>query len=441
MVPDISLTRRQLLGGVGVTAGGITGTAIFAPAWLPDHLTDALLGMYPEPPAHVWRPPVSAEHADNAVARLSSTVDKAQELRAQVDRGSVSTKVAHRLYTDDPSGGWLDSAQSESNPHDRLFDATYGMQFAGEVLGYAKAARNDADIETLRTQGTQIRTAAQDIHDSISEYQVGDPATDLGYLYFLERALSFARLGAHDADDKPQEEEVKPHYIASTWAAHVQAKQRLANARYYRDLYESNITATARSFSAQLATALSSLMDSLNEFPTRTEMQTEIEAKIEDSNQTPYQVARRELLTLCYNTDHQAGYGEGGFKEGHTVQHIVDAAIELLSRQAHDYALSELAVSPDDTDYDSGHAFREKRQALRKFQSVRDQHPSPVAGILAQEPADRIRAGDVGITVFDGDDETPAWHDRVTAAVYYLVGNGMLRGLSDVLDTMIAEQQ
>ncbi|WP_101297309.1 transcriptional initiation protein Tat [Halegenticoccus soli] len=446
MVPDIPFTRRNLLVGTGVGLGvGSLGTGLYAPTWLPDPVTDALLSIYPEPPAHAWRPAMSDAHADKAVALLEETVQRATALRRRVDVGSLPEDLAFHLDRSDPSGGWLQSARDESDPWERLFAATYGMQFAGEAVGYAKVALDETDPEALVERGDRLRTAADGVLDSLGNYRISDPARDLAHLWFAERELSLARLDSHrsgtytgGADDP---DEYSERDVAATWGSHVQAEQRLRNARYHRDLYRENLGDGARPHANALDDALVALTDAVNEFPTRDELRRKIDEELELAQETPYGAARWELLTLCYDDSFRFGFEEGGYRRGHTVQRVVEVARALLARRAHAFALSELGVSPDDADYDSGRAFREKRRAVRTFRAVRAEHDSPLAGVLAQEASDRIRAGDVGVGSGRSREDGPAWRDRVEAATYYLVGTGQMRELGGVLGAILGGSQ
>lgn len=443
MVPDITLTRRTLLAGSGTALGAsLLGAGLFAPTWLPDSVTDALLGVYPEPPGHVWRPEISDAHADEAVEHLAETVERANALRERIDVNSLPEDLAFHLDNSDPSGGWLESARGDSDPRERLFAATYGMQFAGEVVGYANVALDEVDAEALVERGDRLRTEADDVLDSLGNYPVSDPARDLAHLYFTERELGLARLdsprlGAHSGG-VPSADEYSNHDVARTWGSHTQAEQRLRTARYYRDLYRENIDDAARPYADVLNDALTTLTDAVDEFPTRGEMRTTVRDELELTQETPYGAARWELSTLCYDDDFRFGFDEDGYRPGHTVQRVVEVARALLERRAHEFSLAELDVSPDDADYDSGRAFREKRRAVRTFRSVREEYDSPFAGVLAQGASDRIRAGDIGIGGDEhGHDDRPAWQDRVEATTYYLVGTGQLRELGDVLGMIL----
>lgn len=443
MVPDTTFTRRTLLAGSGTALGAsLVGIGLFAPTWLPDSVTDALLGVYPEPPDRVWRPDISDVHADEAVAHLEETVERANGLRERIDADSLSEDLAFHLDGGDPSGGWLESAREESDPQERLFAATYGMQFAGEVVGYANVALDEVDAEALVERGDRLRAEADDVRDSLGDYPVSDPARDLAYLYFTERELGLARLDSSRLGARSggvsSGDEYSDHDVAQTWGSHTQAEQRLRTARYYRDLYREGIGDDARPYADALNHALTALTDAVEEFPTRDEMRTTVRDELELTQETPYGAARWELSTLCYDDDFRFGFDEDGRRSGHAVQHVVEVARALLARRAHDFALAELDVSPDDTDYDSGRAFREKRRAVRTFRSVRAEYDSPFAGVLAQEASDRIRAGDIGLgSDGRGHDDRPAWQDRAEATTYYLVGTGQLRELGDVLAAIL----
>ncbi|PSP54956.1 transcriptional initiation protein Tat [Halobacteriales archaeon QS_1_67_19] len=443
MVPD--LTRRKLLAGSSAVVGtGLIGTGLLAPEWLPDRATDHLLDVYSDPPARVWWPEIVDAHADDAVEHLEAAVERANDLKERIDVDALPDDLAFELDRD-PSGGRLESAKSEPDPWERLFSATYGLQFAGETIGYAKVALDEGDPEMLVERGARIRSEAETVRDSLRDYPVSEPRRDLDFLYAVERELGLARLhsyssgtytgGVADAD------EYTDRTVASTWGAHLQAQQRLRNARYYRDLYRERLSPDPRPYADALDGAVARLADAIEAFPTRPELRTEIGDDLDLTRETPYGAARWELWTLCYDNDFRAGYGPDGYQSGHTVQRVVELARALLARRAHEFALSELDVSPDDADYDSGRAFRAKRRAVRTFRSVRDEFGSPFAGLVAQSAADRIRAGDVGIGSTGRRDDRPAWADRVEAATYYLVATGQLRDLGDVLGAIFGGSQ
>lgn len=442
MVPDI--TRRTLLAGSGTALGmGLLATGQLAPEWLPDPVTDTLLQLYPDPPDHLWQPEISDAHADEAVALLEATVEHANALKERIDVDSISGDYAHNLRDKrDPSGGWLESATEESDPRERLFAATYGMSFAGETVGYAKVALDDVDIEELRRRSDRLWTDAEEVLDSLGEYPVASPSRDLAYVYFVERALSFARMDAPRLDRETEgagSEAYSPYEIGSIHGSQVRATQRIRNARYYRDLYHEQLGEDARPYADELSAALATFTDAIEEYPPRREM-WERATELREAEETPYAVARWELVMLCFDDDFRWGYDEGEHQHGHAVQQIVEVGRALMARRAHDFALGRLDVDPEATDYDSGRAFREKRRAVETFRSVRADHDSPFAGILAEEAASRIRSGDIGIKMRDHDDGMPAWRDRVKATVYYLVGNGTMGELDDVLDVILAEE-
>jgi len=434
-----SLSRRQLLGLVG-GAGAVGGVGWFRPTWLPDPITDWLTTLYPNPPAHVWRPAVSDAHADEAVDRLERTVERAQTLKERVDLDSVPRELRFSLDHGDPSGGWLDSAQSASDAHERLQYATIGLSFAGEVVGAATFVLDEADPERLADRGRAIRSSAEAVLDSVGDYAVSDPSRDLAYLYFVERELAFARFNSRyrkrfAGETTTASDDFTDGAVADANAAYLQAEQRLANARYYRDRYREGLGDEARSYADALDSALTTLTESIATFPTASEVRDRISDERDLGQQTPYGAARWELLSICFDSDYRRDYGPDGHRHGHTVQRVVESAIALLGRRGHEFALDELGVSPGDTGYDSGRTFRAKRRAVRRFRSVRDAYDSPFAGVLAQGAANLIHAGEVGIDLADG--THPMWRNRVEATTYYLVGEGEMRELGEVYGTVI----
>ncbi|KTG27242.1 hypothetical protein [Haloferax profundi] len=432
-----SLSRRQLLGLLG-GGGVLAGIGWFAPEWLPDPITDTLTTLYPDPSSnYVWRPPVSVEHADEAVQRLEDTVGRAKALRSRIDLDSVDEDLEFHLRGS-PAGGHLESAKEAQNARDRLFSATYGMLFAGEAVGYAKIALGEENPDGRLERGRELRQATDDVADSISEYRVADGGRDLGYLYAIEREVSFARVssnwsGTYTGGDPDSVDDFSPHGLANTWGSQLQAEQRIENARHYREQYRSGLGTDPRSHRERLEDALLGLLAEVDRYPTRDEMRTKLDGELELDQSTPYGAARWELFTLCFDNDFRF-FGED-FRRDLTVLRVVKTGQALLARQAHDFVLDELDVDPSDTDYDSGHTFLAKRQAMDEFRATRDEYDSNFAGVVASEAASRIRGGDVGLTTrFD---DQPAWRERVEASVYYLLGAGMMRNLGEIIDPLL----
>lgn len=438
MAPEVPLTRRSLLAS-GVCAGaGLVGVGQFHPTWLPDFLTDWWLERSPEPPATVWEPTVSEAHADAAVTRLADTVERAIELQQRIDVDDLPQGLRFHLDSSDPSGGWLGTAREESDPAERLWDATYGMQFAGETVGYGEFVLDEVDTTAIVERGDRLHEDIASVRTSLDGYPVSDPATDLASLFFVELELAIAHLASRGyrrfAEDDA--EDYSDSDVADVYGGHLTATQYLADAEHYRGLYRDGLGDSTRSYAAALDAAVEELTGALEPFPTRDEVETRLVDERGLRQDTPYGAARLELYWTCFDYDHVAGFDAGGYREGHTVQRVVELAWALLDRRAHEFAVSELDVSPEATDYDSGRALQAKRRATRRFESWRADHDSPFAGVLAQRAADIIRAGDVSVSV-GGDDDRPAWQDRVEATTYFLVGLGYLHELDDVLDVVV----
>ncbi|ELZ67550.1 Tat (twin-arginine translocation) pathway signal sequence domain-containing protein [Haloferax prahovense DSM 18310] len=427
-----SLSRRQLLGLVG-GAGAVGGIGWFRPTWLPDPITDWLTTVYPDPSSnYVWQPPVSDAHADAAVQRLEETVEQATELRSRIDLDSVGEEMRFHLRGS-PAGGHLESAKDWGSARDRLRSATSGLQYAGETVGYATVALGDDDPEFLVERGRELDRAADDLASSLSEYRVSDPGRDLAFPYAVERLLSFARIEISwdGVDDGGESMDYSAHDFAGEWGSQLQAQQRLRTARHHREQYRANLGDDATPYRDRLTDAIESFRAQLDEYPRRSEVRTTIEEERDLDQSTPYGAARWELFTLCFDND--ARY-VGDYERGLTAKQFVDTARALLARQAHDFALDALDVEPGDTDYDSGRSFRAKRRAMRDFRATRDEYDSNFAGVVANEAASIIRAGDVSLEMGDG----PAWKERVESAVYYLVGAGMMRELGNVVEPVVS---
>jgi hypothetical protein len=432
MVSERPLSRRHLLTGVGGAVAALLGTGLYAPEWLPDALTDRAVEYVPEPPSRPWRPPVTDDHAGEAVDALADTVDRAKRLREGVDADSVSEEVAFHL-DGDPSGGWLESAREAEDDYHRLFYATYGLQFAGEAVGYALVARGESDPEALVERGRRLRQESNAVGNSIREYRVSDPGRDLAFLAWVERELVFARLNSHragiDVGEPASAAEFSEHGVASTWGTHLQARQHLRNARRYRSAYRDRRAHHASPFGEELGDAVDALTAALDEFPRREEVR---ESLPDRRGRSPLAAARWELLGLCYDDDFRI---DARKRSDLLAYRTLRLARALVARRAHDFVLEELDLTASDTDFDSGVALREKRRATRTFRRVREEHDSPFAGLVVEEAANRIRAGDVAVD--GGSEAAPAWQRRVEAAVYYLVGRGSVEHLPPVLSTVV----
>lgn len=428
---DTALTRRQLLagGGAAVGGGGVVATGLYAPQWLPDPVTDVLLHVYPDPPEDLWRPEVSDAHADRAVEHLERAVTRGRELGDRVEADDLPDELEFHLRRDDPSGGLLADARTRSDPRERLFAATVGLERAGEYVGAARVALDETDPAALAERGEELRRGASAVLDSLGDYPVSDPLRDVAYLYFLERELEFARLNAHRsgiyAGGTAHAEDYSDRDVVRTWGSHLQAEQRLRNARYYRDRYEAGLQGDARAYRDVLEGALGRFTRALEEFPSRHEVQTSLR-DADYSQESPYGAARWHLFWLCVDTDFRAAVEEGDPGHGLVVKRAVEGGRALLSRRAHDDALSELGLSPDDAGFDSGRAFAGKRRAVRTFRSVRAAHGSPAALVLADEAADLIRFGEIGVGIGTG------WEPRLEAAAYYHAATGQLNQFDDV---------
>ncbi|WP_416841138.1 transcriptional initiation protein Tat [Haloferax sp. DFSO52] len=431
-----TLSRRQLLGLLG-GGGVLAGIGWFAPEWLPDPVTDTVTTMYPDPSSnYVWRPPVSDERADEAVQRLEETVERATELRSQVDLDSVDEHMRFHLRGS-PAGGHLESAKDERNARDRLQHATTGLQYAGETVGYATVALGEDDPEFLVERGRELNQRIEAVLSSIAEYRVSDPGRDLAFLYSIERQLSSARIstswGDSDNNNGP-EDGYSSRNFASEWGSQLQAEQRIQTAQYHRDQYRETLGDDATSYREVLTGAIDQFRTQIEQYPTRDEMRTKFEDELELDQQTPYGAARWELYILCFDNDFR--FVDSPLLRGLPVKQFVVTGHALLARQAHEFVLDELDVDPGDTDYDSGRSFRAKRQAMREYRATRNEYDSNFAGVVASEAASRIRGGDVGLSGrFDND--LPAWRERVEASVYYLLGAGMMRNLGTVLDSQL----
>ncbi|WP_241430772.1 hypothetical protein [Haloferax elongans] len=293
------LSRRRLLGLLGGGSAALAGLGSFAPTWLPDPITDSLTTVFPGPETnHVWRPPISDGHVDEAVAALEVAVERAQDLHSRLDPDEIDDPDLRAFVTDAPSDRVVESVTDEQHNWERLVSATHRIKYVGEAIGYAKFALGEEDPDALFERGRELRQGWETIADSISAYRVSDAGRDLGYLSAIERQLSSAYFTAHWNEGHDSDEGSEPmseythHDIAVAWGAHLQTEQRLRNARRYRAQYRVNLGDDTRSVRDRLHAALQDMLAEIEQYPIQSELVAQLREEFGDGEDTPYAVAR-----------------------------------------------------------------------------------------------------------------------------------------------------
>jgi len=416
MAPDRpSPSRRALLAGTGIAIVGATGVVgATAPTALPDPVTDQASKWLPDPTDHRWHPPVGESHARAAVDRLADEVDRGRELWAELD--------TDERFTGD--GGWLESAREDLDNGDyreALFDATHGLEFAAEDVGFALARldRPEADPDCLAERGEALRERADRVLDGIDGYPVVDAGRDLGWYYEIERGIRLARLDAHKRDPD-REREYDDRDVGSIHSGNVEAEQRVRDAEYRRDLLRDRVGDDGEPWADRIDRLDGRFRAAIDEFPSRRDLREEIEAIEDEHGPGPYYTACWKLSMWCYDAD----YRVADWDEGLSLLNAVGAARALAQRRAHDRALDALVIDPGDNGFDSGHVVREKRAAMKRFRRVVGDSPAPLLSILAERAGEDI---DVAEVRRRGDRDGPAWRERVDAYCYALVARTKLK--------------
>ena len=221
MVPDLSsLSRRRLLGGVAglatLGAGATAAVGLTEPTALPNSLTDAATRHYPTPPevtAH-WRPAVTEDHARFAVELLARTVERSEPLWEQIDRDRPFTGA----------GGWLEDAREDlrsGKTPDALWNASYGLKFAGEYLGEARWELEEVTLGELAERGRALRNRIDAVVGALDPYPVSDPATDPAWYLRIEQEATQAdqRTDWWATDDGEPEDERDPGEVQAAMSA------------------------------------------------------------------------------------------------------------------------------------------------------------------------------------------------------------------------------
>jgi hypothetical protein len=411
MVPEIS--RRRVLAGGGVALGGAAGVGFVKPDWLASALPWA--GDARSIPEYVWHPPVSETHADEAVATLEDTVAEAERLAEQVERQTGSPP----RWADHPAGGWLEDARSESTPRRRLSDAISGLASVGHRIDDARDTLGEFETERLDSRASEVLSGAAGLEADLGDYPVSNPSRDLGYLFFVERQLGGAKYLA------PVDAELGDG-ISSLHADLFRSEQSLENARYYSRRYQNGLDDDPRPVRSDVQEVTVRLDREIERLPSYGAVRSSFRDDIEDATRL-YEVANRTLWRTCYQIGYESGYGDDESYSGLNIRQLVDAARELLTRRAYQFARSELDVSPDDTAFDRSRADEASRRARELYHSTRSEHESPLAGLLIEPGADAILTGD-SRTDFGHSDE-----NYLKATALYLTAVGVLREIEDVV--------
>src|SRR6056297_202812 len=306
MVPDSSLSRRRLLGGLAGAAGATTlAVGATTPTALPDVLTDWATEVYPTPPevTELWRPTVTEAHAREAVTLLDETVAEGKRLRKRIETDE------HFLG----AGGWLENAREalgNGNNHEALFDAGYGLQFAGEKLGFARAKLGKVDRQSLAERSRRLHDRSERVAEDLKPCPTVAPGRDLAWYYAIERQLVMARF--HDeydelADERDgAEEESGPdsEYDAEEFgaitASLLQAKLHVRTAERYRDLLGAKLDGSTTPYADHLRNVADEFRAGIDSFSSREEVRSEFESNVEESadgdGSQPYEFARSRLL-------------------------------------------------------------------------------------------------------------------------------------------------
>ncbi|MFD1647556.1 hypothetical protein [Haloarchaeobius litoreus] len=443
MVPDIpSLTRRRLLGGVaGIGALGTSvtvGLGMTEPTALPDSVTDLASRHYPTPPEATthWRPTVTEEHAAFAVDRLAETTDRAESLWSGFD--------SERRFVGD--GGWLEDAESalrSGNYHEALWQATYGLQFAGEDLGRARWEAGRGDLQALATRGTELQERVGQVAGELAPYRVSDPATDLAwYLEIEQEALVAEQLadlrGFEDAtngvddEDGPETSGVEARSVGELTANLLQAEVHVESAERFLQHLDGRLGNDSQPYSQQLQAATDAFRTSLEDTPTREEALAR--QGLGDSEQDDlYAFAHRRLARWCIPATAPSPWTVDVDRELR-VATAVGFSTGVAKARAYEHAVDKLVVDEGQTGFDSGHLIAEKRRARSTYQSVIGGDPPPLLTRQASRAIEDLQVADVD---GGGDGNWSLGHERVQAYCYALIGRLKLQEYPDLFETII----
>lgn len=448
MVPDpSSFSRRQVLAGLGGGAGVLgSGTLVVGatrPTALPNRVADWATNRYPTPPpaSSHWQPTVTEEHAREAVALLAETEGAAKDRLEDVDSDPRPRD----------SGGWLETAEGSLEDGDyrkALSDATYGIQFAGEALGYARAELDEADPDELADRSRELFERIDTVVGDLGSYPVREPARDLAWYVEIESELQRGRRLAdwrgldavRDGDDGTESEfsASDPSDVGEVTGKLLQAEIAVGNAERYRDQLWKHVGDADETYGAHLRRVVDDFRDELESMPTRDEVRS---AYIDDDTERygPYEFAHSRLATWCFPASISPPWTTP-IDDEFLVLRTLAAARGLGDWRAHEDAVDDLVVDPDDEGFDPGHVLAEKRRARSTYRNVIGSDPTPFMVVLSERAIEDVRVADIDRGSWQRDDSKwTAWNERVQAYLYARIGRARLRAYPDVYELVVDE--
>lgn len=442
-----SLSRRRLLGavagGTALVGGGTLVAGATNPTALPNVVADWATNYYPTPPERsaLWRPTVTEDHARDAVALLDDTDDEANTLRSKLDDDDF------RFFG---PGGWLDDAEASlenGDYDDALFEARYGLQFAGEGLGKVNAELGEADLEEFADRSVELFDRIDALVQELRSYPVREPARDLAWYVEIESELQHGRSLANwhgleaVRDGSAADAEIStsdPHEIGEIESQLLRAEIAVETAERYHDRLSDRPEGTDAEYRDHLESVLEALRDDLESMPTRDEVTSRY---IDDDVETygPYEFAHSRLAGWCFPTSISPPWKQS-VDDDFLVVRVLGTARGLVDWRAHEYAVDELAVKPDDEGFDPGHVLAEKRRAKSTFDRTVGSEPTPFLAVLAEQGIGGVRAADIRRDSWGNDDHWTAWRERVQTYLHALLGRARLREYPAVYDRIVDEE-
>ena len=450
MVPSPSTSsdfdrRRFFLGVAGVSTvvvGGTVAIGATEPTALPDALTDKATDYYPTPPEMdtLWRPTVTEDHAKEAVELLADVVSRGERLWKRLETGGKTDE----LFTG--AGGWLESAREDldrDNYHDALFDATYGMQFAGKKVGFARAKLDIVDFHSLAERGYDLLDRIEAILHDCKPYRVADPGRDLAWYYRIEKECYFGRLSvkwdgmenARNGVDEGEDSELTkydPREVGNLTSGLLRAEISVRNAERFHALLSKKVGDGGTRYDRYLERTVHEFRTTLNSLPTREAALSDVPGREDaDSFDALYGFARQRLARSCFRNY------SFPMTDGLLVYRAVNRSKAVAERRAHSFAVRRLVVERGDEGFDSGHVLAEKRRARKTYESVVGSQPPPLLTVQVRRAVEDLQVAKVD---FGGHSELPVWQNRLEAYLYALVGRAKLQKYPAVYDAIVNAQ-
>jgi hypothetical protein len=431
-----SISRRRLLAGSAALGTAATlGFGALAPASaLPDGVAKTRASLRPVPQVRA-KPSVTDAHVADAIADVESMIDRAEAMWSRVVDPDAAVDSLPGLANPDRSidtaRDYVENARSHDG-WDALVDVRIAASYAGEAIGGARLALDEADGGELAANGREILDAASRERSRMT-YAVADASVGFAQLYFVERLLYSARLnsfrgGVYAGQSSPTTN-YSDHDVVRTWGSHMQARRALADAVRLYDDHRDRVGDDASDLTAHVESAEATIREEAKDRALTTDEADARRAAIDDLPAGPGRAFRWQTYFYVHNGQPER---PAGLVADLPLYRAVENAEFVLGARALAEVQDRELLAPDADDVPGALLDETKAAALDSLDDLRSEASErPLLELLLEEGRRLVWAGD---TDLDGDVDVE--HPRARALADYALGDAYLDALPDVLATL-----